>query len=82
METLQKLACPLLLRCCSSLLLLPLLLLSVAAEPPEPQDVLCATSLVFWSITLVVLVKYVAIMLLADDNGEGEVPDPFTHHCW
>jgi hypothetical protein len=33
--------------------------------------VLCAASLVFWSITLVVLVKYVIIVMLADDNGEG-----------
>jgi K+ transporter len=40
-------------------------------EPPEQLDVLCAASLVFWSITLVVLVKYVLIVMLADDNGEG-----------
>jgi K+ transporter len=40
---------------------------------PSHEDVLCATSLIFWSITLVVLVKYVFIVLLADDNGEGEL---------
>jgi KUP system potassium uptake protein len=38
---------------------------------PSHEDVLCATSLIFWSITLVVLLKYVFIVLLADDNGEG-----------
>jgi KUP system potassium uptake protein len=41
---------------------------------PTQQDVLCATSLIFWSITLVVLLKYVFIVLLADDNGEGGLP--------
>jgi hypothetical protein len=40
-------------------------------KQPSHDDVLCATSLIFWSITLVVLVKYVFIVLLADDNGEG-----------
>lgn len=43
-------------------------------EPPAQLDVLCAASLVFWSITLVVLVKYVLIVMLADDNGEGARP--------
>jgi KUP system potassium uptake protein len=43
-------------------------------EPPAELDVLCAASLVFWSITLVVLVKYVLIVMLADDNGEGMSP--------
>lgn len=41
-------------------------------KQPTEEDVLCATSLIFWSITLVVMVKYVFIVLLADDNGEGE----------
>lgn len=40
-------------------------------KKPSHDDVLCATSLIFWSITLVVLLKYVFIVLLADDNGEG-----------
>lgn len=44
---------------------------TIFQEPPEREDVLCAASLVFWSITLVVLVKYVFIVMLADDNGEG-----------
>ena len=44
---------------------------TVFQAPPSPEDVLCAASLVFWSITLVVLVKYVCIVMLADDNGEG-----------
>lgn len=30
-------------------------------------------SLIFWTITLLSLLKYVVILLNADDNGEGEV---------
>lgn len=30
-------------------------------------------SLIFWTITLIPLLKYVCIMLSADDNGEGVV---------
>lgn len=44
---------------------------TVFQEPPTPEDVLCAASLVFWAITLIVLGKYVFIVMLADDNGEG-----------
>lgn len=44
---------------------------TVFTETPTRQDVLCAASLVFWSITLIVLIKYVFIVMLADDNGEG-----------
>jgi KUP system potassium uptake protein len=29
-------------------------------------------SLIFWTLTLVPLLKYVIIVLAADDNGEGE----------
>lgn len=45
---------------------------TIFSNQPSKLDVLCAASLVFWSITLVVLVKYVFIVLHADDNGEGE----------
>ena len=38
-----------------------------------PQaDILGAISLIFWTLTLIVLVKYVGVVLLADDEGEGE----------
>ena len=39
---------------------------------PSKNDVLGATSLVLWTIVLIVLIKYSLVVLLADDNGEGE----------
>lgn len=50
------------------------------SSQPSQEDVLCATSLIFWSITLVVMVKYVFIVLQADDNGEGMCGDLSTPH--
>jgi len=41
------------------------------AQTPPPEDVLGVLSLVFWSIVLVVCVKYVTFVLRADFNGEG-----------
>eukprot|EP00775_Hariotina_reticulata_P014493 gene14493-14617_t len=38
---------------------------------PSAADVLGVSSLIFWIMTLIVLVKYVLIVLRADDNGEG-----------
>ena len=38
---------------------------------PSETDVLGAMSIIFWTITLIVVVKYMLIVLLADDNGEG-----------
>lgn len=38
---------------------------------PSQTDVLGAMSIIFWTITLIVVVKYMLIVLLADDNGEG-----------
>jgi KUP system potassium uptake protein len=43
------------------------------AVKPTPGDVYGVISLVFWSITLVVSVKYVAFILRADNDGEGGV---------
>lgn len=40
---------------------------------PTETDVLGAMSIIFWTITLVVVVKYMLIVLLADDNGEGKL---------
>lgn len=46
-------------------------------ETPVQADVLGVASLIFWIMTLIVLVKYVLIVLQADDNGEGEL----QQHC-
>jgi KUP system potassium uptake protein len=39
----------------------------------EPENVLGVLSLVFWSLVLVVSVKYVAFVLRADNRGEGGI---------
>jgi KUP system potassium uptake protein len=40
---------------------------------PNQADVFGVISLMFWSITIVVSVKYVGILMRADNNGEGGV---------
>ncbi len=40
---------------------------------PTPENVLGLLSLIFWSLTLVVVVKYLVFVLRADNNGEGGV---------
>jgi len=40
---------------------------------PTPENVVGVLSLVFWAITLVVMVKYVTFVLRADNKGEGGV---------
>lgn len=35
------------------------------------QEIFGALSFVFWTLTLIPLVKYVSVVLRADDNGEG-----------
>jgi KUP system potassium uptake protein len=44
-----------------------------AAVAPTPDNVLGLVSLIFWSLTLVVSVKYALFILLADDEGEGGI---------
>lgn len=39
--------------------------------PVTPENVLGVTSLVFWSLFLVVVVKYLSFVMLADNHGEG-----------
>ncbi|GAQ92301.1 Potassium transporter family protein [Klebsormidium nitens] len=39
--------------------------------PPSNTEVIGAMSLIFWTITLLLLVKYALIVLFADDNGNG-----------
>ncbi|MBV9750291.1 MAG: KUP/HAK/KT family potassium transporter, partial [Acetobacteraceae bacterium] len=38
-----------------------------------PQETLGVLSLVFWSLVLIVTVKYVALVMRADNNGEGGI---------
>ncbi|KAI9269246.1 putative potassium transporter 5 [Phascolomyces articulosus] len=44
---------------------------SVFTDTPTREDVLGALSIIIWSLTLVVTVKYVIFVLSANDNGEG-----------
>jgi KUP system potassium uptake protein len=43
------------------------------AVSPTPGDVYGVVSLIFWSVTLIVTVKYVSFILRADNDGEGGV---------
>ncbi len=43
------------------------------AVSPTPADVYGVVSLIFWSVTLVVTVKYVTFILRADNDGEGGI---------
>lgn len=45
---------------------------SEGAPSDEPDRILGVFSTIFWSLTAIVLVKYVGIVLWADDDGEGE----------
>ena len=40
---------------------------------PDARDVFGVVSLIFWSITLIVTIKYVVFVLRADNDGEGGV---------
>jgi len=40
---------------------------------PSPDDVYGVVSLIFWSITLIVTLKYVTFVLRADNDGEGGI---------
>lgn len=40
-------------------------------EHQNPDAIFGAFSLIFWTLTLIPLLKYVLIVLSADDNGEG-----------
>jgi len=43
------------------------------AVGPTPGDVYGVISLMFWSVTLIVSIKYVAVVMRADNDGEGGV---------
>ncbi|THY76394.1 putative potassium transporter [Aureobasidium pullulans] len=44
---------------------------STFSSEPSRDDLLGALSLIIWSLTLIVTIKYVLIVLAADDEGEG-----------
>ncbi|KAJ5527303.1 hypothetical protein N7513_011462 [Penicillium frequentans] len=44
---------------------------STFSSEPSKADILGAVSLVIWSLTIMVTIKYVFIVLRADDEGEG-----------
>ncbi|KAI5235854.1 putative potassium transporter [Aureobasidium subglaciale] len=44
---------------------------STFSSEPSRDDLLGALSLIIWSLTLIVTLKYVLIVLAADDEGEG-----------
>ena len=44
---------------------------STFSSPPSHADILGAVSLIIWTLTIIVTVKYAVIVLFADDNGEG-----------
>ncbi|KAK9799835.1 hypothetical protein WJX73_007321 [Symbiochloris irregularis] len=44
----------------------------VFTEPPsDPEDIVRSVSLILWTITAIVAVKYALIVLCNDDNGQG-----------
>lgn len=46
---------------------------STTAGGTTPQDIIGVASLVFWTLTIVVSLKYMLIVLRADNHGEGGV---------
>lgn len=44
-----------------------------SGSPSDPNVVLGAASMIFWTIVAIVGVKYILITLAADDNGEGGI---------
>ncbi|KAI4252150.1 MAG: hypothetical protein L6R42_008091, partial [Xanthoria sp. 1 TBL-2021] len=44
---------------------------STFSSDPSYDDLLGALSLIIWTVTLIVSIKYVIIILRADDEGEG-----------
>ena len=44
---------------------------SVFASKPSQEDLMGALCLIFWTLTSIGLLKYVGIVLYANDDGEG-----------
>jgi len=47
--------------------------MAAGGAAPPPMAVYGALSLIFWSLVVVVTLKYVVFILRADNNGEGGV---------
>ena len=47
----------------------------------DDAEILGVLSLIFWTFTLVLVVKYAFIVLQADDNGEGTLNDMLLVVC-
>ena len=41
--------------------------------PATPENVLGVLSLIFWSLTLIISIKYILFVMRADNNGEGGI---------
>jgi len=53
---------------------------NVFSSEPTPLDVLGAVSIIFWTITLITVVKYILIVMNFNDEGEGmPLSDLQTH---
>ena len=46
---------------------------------PTPRHVLGVLSILFWAVTLTVTIKYVTLIMRADNKGEGGV---LARHPW
>lgn len=46
--------------------------------PEDDKKILGAFSMIFWTLTSVILIKYVLLMLRADDRGEGGIISLYT----
>ena len=45
----------------------------ISVKTPTPWEILGVESLIFWSLILVVTIKYVMLIMRADNNGEGGI---------
>ena len=43
------------------------------AVPTTPSTVYGVLSLIFWSVTIIVSIKYVTLIMRADNDGEGGI---------
>ena len=46
---------------------------SVFEAPPSEEDVIGVVSLIIWTLTAIVVVKYSLIVLTANDGGQGKL---------
>ena len=54
---------------------------SMHLKSPTEDDYLGIYSIMFWTLTLIGVVKYASIALKADDQGEG-TPPPISPFCF